>query len=201
MWILAIISILICALLWFSQIKHNLKIKRKKRKEKVIRKLEKYAEQSKYGDIFEDIIDMYEASDSIEIEALIQNSALPRYEKVAIIYSLNRILKTGIDEKTGLHKKTLVLGRIIGYLISIVATAILCFIKRENISLIEILIFFASSNVIVTFSSYIVIEVILSKDISLRKKNNREPKNAKDKEKISLFDRVFDVLDTIFGRY
>jgi len=197
MWICALFSFLACIILWYFQIKNNVKKKRQRKKTKALRMLEKYAEQSDFSTVYEKIIDLYEMSRTLEVEEIIQSSELPRYEKISVISSLNKILNTGIDEKTGLHKKTLILGQVIGYTISFCIIFFLLFIKKGDIAFINIIMIFSGSNVTVTFISYIVIEsVILKKLPWSRQKNNTEEKTER-----RLFDKAFDVLDNIFGNY
>lgn len=201
MWVLAIISLLICIILWYYQIKNNIEKKRRRKKEKVIRKLEKYAQQSEFASVYEEIIDLYEASDSVEIEEIIHNSTLPRYEKGPVILELNKILRTGIDEKTGLHKKTLVIGKLIGYFISICFVVIWCILKEWNISLLEVILVYACSNVIITIASYIIIESILLKRLPWSRQDNKVKEENNTVKQDKFWDRVFDVLDNIFGQY
>lgn len=199
MWGLAILSVVVCILLWTVQIKSNIQRKNHRKKEKVIRKLERYAEQSEYGDIYEDIIDLYENSDSIEIEEIVQNSRLPRYEKGPVIVSLNKILKTGIDEKTGFHKKTLVLGKMVSYFLSFLITFFFVCIKNEFFNIfLEVVLIYAGCNLVISFISYIVIESIILKKLPWSSGENIKEECINTH---GFFERIYDVLDTIFGRY
>ena len=206
MWLLALISILVCIALWCNQILHNIKRKKSKCKEKVIKKLDAIASDSPYEEIYDNIIERYENSSYNDIEEIVKQSKLPRHEKQDIIQMLNKLPGIGVDEKTGLHKQTLVIGRILGYSLALIVVIIYVVSKQFDVNVLSVILVYAGVNVLVTFVSYMMIETYIVNgykflSLSSKKPNAEEGNEVMDEpvKKRKVIDRIYDVLDIIFG--
>jgi len=211
MWVLAVISILICVALWSNQIRYNINRKRNRRKEKIINKLEKLGSKSNYEEIYDLIIEQYEKSPYNAIEDIVTASKLPRYEKQNVMQVLSKVQDIGVDEKTGLHKQTLTIGRILGYVLALIVVIIYVMIKQFDVSILSVILVYAGMNVAVTFISYIVIETYITNGYQFKLFSSKKEKaeTAEDKEttdtdvegkRYKVIDRIYDLLDTVFGK-
>jgi len=177
MWVLAVISILICVALWSNQIRYNINRKRNRRKEKIINKLEKLGSKSNYEEIYDLIIEQYEKSPYNAIEDIVTASKLPRYEKQNVMQVLSKVQDIGVDEKTGLHKQTLTIGRILGYVLALIVVIIYVMIKQFDVSILSVILVYAGMNVAVTFISYIVIETYITNGYQFKLFSLKSPRS------------------------